>query len=60
LSLTLVGAIREILGEGTFFGVSVMWTSFRPFTFMVEAPGAFISLGVLLALMNVISRARAS
>ena len=55
LSLVVLGGIREILGNGTLFGVGVMWSSFRPFTFMVEAPGAFISLGILLAIMNSIS-----
>ncbi|MFH1242392.1 MAG: electron transport complex subunit E [Pseudomonadota bacterium] len=58
LSLTVLGAIREILGQGTFFGASIMWSSFRPFTFMVEAPGAFLSLGILLAVMNSISKSR--
>ena len=55
LSLTVLGGIREVLGNGTLFGVDVMWSSFRPFTFMVEAPGAFISLGILLGIMNAIS-----
>ncbi|MEE9421402.1 MAG: electron transport complex subunit E [Desulfatiglandaceae bacterium] len=60
LSLTVLGAIREILGEGTFFGAQVMWSSFRPFTFMVEAPGAFICLGILLAVMNSFSKTQQS
>jgi len=60
MSLTVLGAIREILGAGTLFGAPVMWSSFRPFTFMVEAPGAFISLGVLLALMNAFSKTQQS
>jgi electron transport complex protein RnfE len=55
LSLTVLGAIREVLGNGTLFGASVMWSSFRPFAFMVEAPGAFVSLGIMLAVMNAIS-----
>ena len=55
MSLTVLGGIREILGQGTFFGMWVMWPSFRPFTFMIEAPGAFVSLGILLGIMNVIS-----
>jgi len=55
LSLVVLGGIREVLGNGTLFGTDVMWSSFRPFTFMVEAPGAFISLGILLAIMNSIS-----
>ncbi|MBW2616524.1 MAG: electron transport complex subunit E [Deltaproteobacteria bacterium] len=56
LSLTVLGGIREILGYGTIFGAEVMWSSFRPFTFMVEAPGAFLSLGLLLGIMNAFSK----
>ena len=52
MSLTFLGALREILGYGTLFGHSILWESFEPFTFMVEAPGAFVCLGVLLAGMN--------
>jgi len=55
ISLTVLGAIREVLGQGTLFGMDVMWSSFRPFTFMIEAPGAFVSLGILLAIMNAVS-----
>ncbi|MGD9040757.1 MAG: electron transport complex subunit E [Desulfobacteraceae bacterium] len=55
ISLTVLGGIREVLGQGTLFGIDVMWSSFRPFTFMIEAPGAFVSLGILLAIMNAVS-----
>lgn len=55
ISLTVLGGIREILGHGTIFGAEIMWSSFRPFTFMVEAPGAFLSLGLLLGIMNAFS-----
>lgn len=58
LSLTLVGSIREILGAGTWFGMQVMWDGFEPFKFMVQAPGAFVCLGILLGLMNFYSRKR--
>ncbi len=54
LSLTLLGGIRELFGYGTFFGLNLMGASFEPFTFMVEAPGAFVCLGLLLGIMNVI------
>ena len=60
ISLTVLGAIREILGNGTLFGMGIMWSTFRPFTFMAEAPGAFLSLGVLLAIMNSISKSSQS
>ncbi len=58
LSLVLIGSIREILGAGTWFGIAVTPASFQsePFSFMVEAPGAFICLGVILGIMNSLSR----
>lgn len=55
LSLTFLGGLREMLGTGFLFGHYVMWEGFQPFAFMVEAPGAFVALGSLLALMNCIT-----
>jgi Na+-translocating ferredoxin:NAD+ oxidoreductase subunit E len=57
LSLTVLGALRELIGAGTLFNTPVMPLIYRehPFAMMVEAPGAFIALGVLLGLMNVIT-----
>jgi electron transport complex protein RnfE len=52
ISLVALGTLREVLGSGTFYGASVFGSSFQPFTFMVEAPGAFVCLGLMLALMN--------
>ncbi len=54
LSLGALGAVREVLGYGTFLGMEVFGPSFEPFTFMVEAPGAFIGLGLMLCIMNYI------
>lgn len=56
LSLMLISAIREVLGYGTIFGMSVMWAKFEPFNFMVEAPGAFVGLGLVLALINLVPK----
>jgi electron transport complex protein RnfE len=53
ISLTVLGSIREIFGAGTFFGMHLMGKGFEPFSFMVEAPGAFVCLGLLLGIMNV-------
>jgi Na+-translocating ferredoxin:NAD+ oxidoreductase subunit E len=52
LSLAALGAIREIFGTGTFFGASVFGPSFQPFAFMIQAPGAFVCLGLMLCIMN--------
>ncbi|HKM17852.1 MAG: electron transport complex subunit E [Firmicutes bacterium] len=53
--LTLIGSIRELLGSGTVFGFSIMPDGFTPIAILTSPPGAFITLGVLLALMNVVS-----
>ena len=55
MSLTFLGSLRELFGTGQLFGHAIMGGSFKPFTIMVESPGAFIALGALLALMNCIS-----
>jgi len=58
LSLTFLGGLRELFGNGTLFGQEVMGLGFEPFTFMVQAPGAFVCLGLLLGLMNVVEAIR--
>ncbi|HDH96410.1 MAG TPA: electron transport complex subunit E [Proteobacteria bacterium] len=59
LSLFVLGSIREILGNGTILGVSTFGSGYLPVIVMVLPPGAFVTLGVLLALMNRASRGRA-
>jgi len=59
MSLTFLGALREVLGKGQLFGVNVVWDSFEPFAIMVEAPGAFLGLGLTLAAMNFLNIVRA-
>ena len=56
LALLLISSIREVLGYGTILGAKVMWGSFEPFTFMVQAPGAFVCLGILLGIMNLVPK----
>ncbi len=53
LALAALGALREVFGSGTFLGKAIFGASFQPFTFMVEAPGAFVCLGLMLCLMNI-------
>jgi len=60
ISLFVVGSIRELLGSGTLLDINVLWSGYEPFTFMLKPPGAFVALGVLLALMNLISRFQAA
>jgi electron transport complex protein RnfE len=56
MSLFTISALREILGKGMFLGMNVMWDGFEPFSFMVEAPGAFVCLGILLGIINIIPK----
>ena len=55
LALFILGAIREILGNGTFLGISVFGESFQPATIFIFPPGAFIVLGCVLASLNLVS-----
>ncbi len=50
-ALTLIGAIREILGGGAVFGIDLGITNYMPLVFVL-APGGFIVLGYLMALFN--------
>jgi electron transport complex protein RnfE len=52
LALFILGAVREIFGSGALLGVSLFGASYQPMLLMILPPGAFISLGLLLALMN--------
>ena len=54
-ALCILGAIREILGNGTFLGISLFGEGFQPATIMILPPGAFIVLGCILAVINVLS-----
>ena len=51
LSLTVIGAVRELLGSGSIFGFSFGIGDYMPLVFIL-APGAFLVLGYLMALFN--------
>ena len=55
MSLTVLGGVRELVGAGSIFGMHLLGEGARPIKFFVESPGAFIALGLLLALVNWIS-----
>lgn len=55
--LMCLGAVRELLGSGQLFGVQVLSLSwFTPITIFIMAPGAFLVLAFLVAIMNVIRK----
>lgn len=57
-ALTCIGALREILGAGKVFGISIMPASFEPIRIFSQAPGAFFVLACLVALQNYIKAKR--
>ncbi len=55
LSLTLLGSVREILGAGSIFGFMIFGEAFKPAIIMILPPGAFLALGMMLALFKKIT-----
>lgn len=51
VALTLIGSVRELLGTGRLFGAEIYPESYGSLLFIL-APGAFIVLGLLMALFN--------
>ena len=58
VSLAVIGIIRELLGTGMVFGFKVTPNMFEPAIIMILAPGAFLTLGLLMALINNRNRRR--
>lgn len=56
LALTLLGAIRELLGTGKLFSFTLMPEEYGSLIFVL-APGAFIALGYLVAIVNKLRKA---
>jgi electron transport complex protein RnfE len=56
LALTALAIVREVLGNGTFYDIPVFGPTFEPFSFMVQAPGAFVCLGLMLCVMNMLGK----
>lgn len=54
VALTMIGAVRELLGAGEVFGVHVMPAGYVPVSIFVLAPGAFFVLACLTAIQNVV------
>ena len=56
LGLTLLGMVRELLGAGSLFGIALLPETYNILLFILP-PGAFISLGYLIAIINNIKKA---
>ncbi len=54
LALLLLASVRELFGEGSIFGVRIMPEAYNPFVLFVMPAGAFITLGLLIGMVNMI------
>ncbi|MCR4621477.1 MAG: electron transport complex subunit E [Clostridiales bacterium] len=54
LALTLIGAVRELLGNGSLFGVNILGESYQPMLLAVLASGGFLTFGLMLGVFNAI------
>ncbi|MFA9424253.1 MAG: electron transport complex subunit RsxE [Sedimentibacter sp.] len=55
-ALVILSGIRELVGNGTILGFQIMGQSYEPMMIMVQPPGAFIALGLLIGLVNLLTR----
>ncbi len=55
-AITLLSVIREVIGNGTFFGATVMPASYQPMAIMLQVPGGFVTLGLLLVAVNALQK----
>jgi len=56
LALAMMGAVREILGGGALMGISLFGENYNPVLIMIMPPGAFLTLGFLLAGKNYLNK----
>jgi len=52
LALFTLGSVREILGDGRFFGLTLFGPNFEPWVIMILPPGGFLTLGLILLFFN--------
>ncbi len=55
LALTLIASIREILGNGSVFGIQLFGESFQPMLLMILPAGGFLTFGLMIGLVNFLS-----
>ena len=52
LAITVIGIIRELLGNGSVFGLSLFGEGFEPMLLSIMAPGGFLVFGLVLGVAN--------
>ena len=52
LALVLIGIVREFIGLGQVFGISVLNADLTPFSLAATVPGGLVIVGLMMALFN--------
>lgn len=56
VAMVLLSTVREILGNGTILGLRILPEAYEPMMMAIQPPGAFILLGLLIGVVNYLSR----
>lgn len=56
LAMTMVGTVREIIGNGTWMGITLTANMITPMSVLILAPGGFFVYGLMIALMNKLTK----
>jgi electron transport complex protein RnfE len=56
VALVLMSSIRELLGSGSIMGFQIFGANYQPALIMLSAPGGFLTLGLLLGLINFLTQ----
>lgn len=56
IAMVVLSSVREILGNGTILGINILPKAYEPMMIMIQPPGSFIALGLLIGLVNYLSR----
>ena len=59
-AITLIGIVRELIGNGSVFGINILGAGYEPMLLFVLAPGGFITYGLLLGIINALTARRAA
>ncbi len=54
VALVVLGAVRELFGSGSVFGLNLLGDAYPSAAIMIQPPGAFLALGILTAIFNVV------
>ena len=54
LGLVVLGSVRELIGNGSIFGINILGASYQPMLLIVLASGGFLTYGLLLGLFNLV------